>query len=57
MAVLKSADFRSRNIFSSRGQTSKVQEELKAQYLKHAQQWQRLSRQQSSSIDQQSPLL
>lgn len=36
MAVLKSADFRSRNIFSSEKSVSKAQEILKSEYLKIA---------------------
>ena len=49
MAVLKSADFRSRNIFSSEKSVQKAQEILKAEYLKIAHQWQRRSRQHSQS--------
>ena len=44
MAVLKSADFRSRNIFTENGAVEKASEALKADYLKMAQIWQRWSR-------------
>lgn len=47
MAVLKSADFRSRNIFSEDRVVEKATEAMKADYLKLAQTWQRWNRNQS----------
>ena len=44
MAVLKSADFRSRNILSTEKSVNKAQEIVKAEYVRIAHVWQRMSR-------------
>ena len=56
MAVLKSADFRSRNIFTPNNSMQKMQEVLKAEYLKQALIWQRWSRQTSALAQSEADL-
>ena len=51
MIILKKADFRSRNIFSSEKQTQRLHEILNTEYFKMTQVWHRLS-QQTSEVDQ-----